>query len=379
MSDARPLDGLRVVHLSTVHRLSDPRIRLKECQALVDAGAHVRFVARASSIAVRDEVDEVALTPVMSRFARLVSSQREALAAIRDFAPDVIHFHDPELLLLAPVLRRIAPTVIYDVHESLPDLVLDREWIPARARKLVSSVCGWLEPRLSRLCSGVVLVDRRWASRFAPLPWVEITNPPLRDEFGTVDRSSPATPPHFVYVGELLPERGVHSAVEAINRISSTVRLTLAGPVSTSLAAELENLDTKSRLELPGLVDRDHVGQLLASATAGLVLLEPVPAYDDATATKIFEYLGTGLPLILSDTTAHRRVEAETDAAIVVPYGDVDALQQTMQRLLDDDATWSRLVEAAQAAARSMPTWDDLVPALQDFYATLTGASNTTP
>ena len=85
---------------------------------------------------------------------------------VRRFRPDVVHFHDPELLLLAPLLRWLAPTVIYDVHESLPDLVLDRAWIPGPLRRAVSSVCAVLEPLLARFCTALVLVDGRWGTRF---------------------------------------------------------------------------------------------------------------------------------------------------------------------------------------------------------------------
>lgn len=379
MSNERPLTGLRVVHLSTVHRLSDPRIRLKECRTLTDAGAVVRFVARASPIEVEDDVDAVALPPVNSRSDRIVRSQRAALAAVREFQPDVVHFHDPELLLLAPFLRRIAPVLIYDVHESLPDLVLDREWIPRWARKAVSALCRRVEPALARVCAGCVFVDAEWAPRFAPRPWIELGNPPLTNEFKPVDRSRSPEPAHFVYVGELLRERGVHSAVRAVNELDLEAQLTLAGPVADSLADELRALDTRGRLRLPGLIDRATVGELLAVATAGLVLLEPVPAYDGATATKIHEYLGAGLPLVLSDTTAHRRVAESTGAAMVVRYDDVDELRRVMSRLATDDSARQTLVAQAKRAAETMTTWNDIMPALLNLYATLTSSAPTSP
>jgi glycosyltransferase involved in cell wall biosynthesis len=311
-----------VVHLSTVHRLSDPRIRLKECRTLSDAGAQVRLIARSSPIEIKDDIDAVALPEIRSRFDRIVTSQRAALQLVREFEPDVVHFHDPELLVLAPLLRRIAPAVVYDVHESLPDLVLDREWIPRWGRKGVGAICRYLEPLLARACSAYVFVDARWAPRFAPRPWAEVANPPLADEFESVERSSPPVQPHFIYVGELLPERGVHGAVRAVNALDGEPRLTLAGPVADGLADELRALDTHGRLSLPGLVDRTTVHELLTGATAGLVLLEPVPAYDDATATKLFEYLSAGLPMIVSSTTAHRRFADEYGCAVVTDYDD---------------------------------------------------------
>lgn len=367
MSSSARLDGLRVLHVSTVHRVSDPRIRLKECRSLVDHGARVRLVARPSTVEVsRDGVEAVVLDDHRSRTDRILRGSREILRHVREFEPHIVHFHDPELLMLARFMR--APVRIYDVHESLPDLVLDRDWIPLRARRIVSRLCRIVEPTLARACSAFVFVDERWAPRFPTRPSREIRNPPLESEFPTVDRSAPPATPHVVYIGELLPERGVHSAVRSINALDSEAVLTLAGPVASDLGAELRKLDVAGRLRLPGLVDRSTVGALLASATAGLVLLEPVPAYDDATATKIHEYLGAGLPMILSDTTAHRRIAASSAAAVVVPYDNDDALTTAIDDLVSDHDHWRSLAMAAQRASTESPTWTTAAASLVELY-----------
>lgn len=355
------------MHISTVHRLSDPRIRLKQCRSLAAHGATVRLIAQPSPIGEFDDgVETVALRSHASRFERVTRGQLEVLQHIRELAPDIVHFHDPELLALAPAMRGVLR--IYDVHESLPDLVLDRDWIPARLRGLVGQLCGVVEPLLARSCDAFVFVDRRWAPRFPDRPWREIKNSPLEGEFKPVDRSRQPSKPHFVYVGELLEERGVHSAVRCVNALPFDATLTLAGPVSDHLASELHRLDTGGRLRLPGLIDRPTVGALLATATAGLVLLEPVPAYDDATATKIYEYLNAGLPMVLSDTTAHRRIAASSGAAVVVDYDNDDQLVAAMHRLVNDPSHWRGMAAASQAAASSARTWTDEAADLIDLY-----------
>jgi glycosyltransferase involved in cell wall biosynthesis len=169
-----------------------------------------------------------------------------------------------------------------------------------------------------------------------------------------------------VYIGELLPERGVHSAVRAVSTYDGDARLTLAGPVADGLAGELRALDTHDRLSLPGLVDRATVHELLTGATAGLVLLEPVPAYDDATATKLFEYLSAGLPMIVSSTTAHRRFANKHGCAVVTDYDDDHQLREAMAAVAEPER-WRQLHEAAESA--TMPTWDaDGAPALLGLY-----------
>lgn len=368
MGSTMPLSGLRVVHLSTVHRLSDPRIRLKECQTLTTAGATVRMIARATPITIDDDVEVTALPEYGTRRQRVLRGQREALRLARDFRPDIIHFHDPELLFAALAMRRVAKTVVYDVHESLPDLVLDRDWIATGGHTAVAHIARVVEPALARACSGFVLVDKRWATRFPDRPWAEVHNAPLLSEFVPRAAGLP-TEPHFVYVGEILPERGAHSSVRAVSALTGPARLTLAGPVTDALAQELHELDVHDRLELPGLVGRGDVRRLLQHATAGLALLEPNRAYDDATATKLFEYTASGLPMVLSSTTAHRRFAAQHASAVVVPYDDVEALIAAMTSL-SDAARWASLHKAASAA--DLSDWNDEAgPALIDLYQRL--------
>lgn len=361
-----------MLHLSNVHRVSDPRIRLKQCRTLAAAGAAVTLVARASPVDVGGDTVEIhELEPWSGRVRRVVKGFGELLAHARRVEPDVIHFHDPELLALAPLLRRHAPVVIYDVHESLPDLVLDREWIPASARRPVGAVLRRIEPLLVRACSGAVLVDPSWATRLGSRPWASIGNPPLRAEARRSERNGPPAPPHIVYVGELLAERGVHDAVRALGRLPDDHILTLAGPVAPALAAELRELDDTGRLELPGLLGRDQVLDLLDRASVGLVLLAPVPAYDTAVATKIHEYAAAGLPMVLSSTTAHRRIAGESGAAVVVPYGDLDALVDALIEI-HERATWLRTAAAAGRLADRTPSWeDDEAGRLVDFYRRL--------
>ena len=122
--------------------------------------------------------------------------------AVRRVRPQVVHFHDPELIPLGVILKCFGYRVVYDVHEDLPRQVLTKYWLPAVARWPVSwamSACEWLA---ARIFDAIVPAEPVIARRFPPYKSVLVQNFPILDELVKTD-SIPykERPPHFTYVG----------------------------------------------------------------------------------------------------------------------------------------------------------------------------------
>lgn len=361
----------RIVHLSTVHRSSDVRIRVKECRSLAAAGFDVTLIAnRAEAEPIADGIDVVELPPPpLGRLGRAVVQPFRALGHIRRIDPEVVHFHDPELLLTAAVLRLLGYPSIYDVHEDLPKQTHDKTYLPRWLRLLAARALQGLEPRLARVCDAVVVVDRSWADRFARSESIALANYPLRTEFGgpgpPPDLGSVA--PHFVYAGGLSRIRGTEWLIRAAQRMPDEFTVSIAGRTSAPYAAQLDALDARGRVDRLGWIDRPSIVSLYRSALAGLVPLAPTPNYSDAVATKIFEYAHAGIPMILSDLPGHRAFNAEHDLGLLVDFDDDEALIDAMTTLHEDRELAARLgangVELAQSYC-----WEHEVQSLLDFY-----------
>lgn len=72
---------------------------------------------------------------------------------------------------------------------------------------------------------------------------------------------------------------------------------------------------------------------------------------------KLFEYLGSGRPVILSDLPVLREVVRPEIDALMVPPEDPDALLRALRRLLDDPALGRQLATSARALMESDYTW----------------------
>src|SRR6476646_3801063 len=113
----------RIVHLTSVHTARDNRILDRECRYLATRGYSVTLIAPHACDEMIDNVYIRAVPTPSSRRQRMAHVGRAVyrLAVAED--ADLYHFHDPELIPFALLLRRRNKKVIYDVHEDYPSSI----------------------------------------------------------------------------------------------------------------------------------------------------------------------------------------------------------------------------------------------------------------
>ena len=95
----------RAVHVTTVHNLFDNRIFMKECASLRDNGWDVVLVAQHDKDETVDGISIRALPKARNRMQRMRELPPLAMRIALEEQPDILHFHDPELL---PVAAKLA-------------------------------------------------------------------------------------------------------------------------------------------------------------------------------------------------------------------------------------------------------------------------------
>ena len=131
---------MKVCILSSVHPCFDVRIFEKQARSLSQAGYEVTLAAIGN---FEEEIVEgirvLGLPQPRSRLLRPVNWWRLLRIALQEKA-DIYHFHDPDLLLPAGLIKLLTRRpIVYDVHENYPEDVLTKEWIPSPLRRFVSS------------------------------------------------------------------------------------------------------------------------------------------------------------------------------------------------------------------------------------------------
>lgn len=141
--------------------------------------------------------------------------------------------------------------------------------------------------------------------------------------------------PHFVYVGGLSWQKGVHVLIEAFNGIDPTeARLRIYGDESSfpEYSARLHEQATNPAIQFMGSIPHQELGPVLAAANAVVV---PSVWYETYCLI-IQEAFAAKVPVIASNLGAlAERVTDGVDGLLVPPY-DASALRDAIQKVIDD-------------------------------------------
>lgn len=369
--------------LSSVHLALDNRIFYREACSLSHAGYNVTLIAIHDKNEVKDGVQILAL-PSVPRWKRPLLWFKLLQMAYRTKA-DAYHFHDPELLLVTPILRLLSgkPT-IYDIHEVYADFIQVKEYIPTWIRSPIAWVFSWLEPLLAGLQSGLIFADDQIAHSFAKFnrPKTTLFNFPAIDliEAGVkVTKFDTNREPIILYLGGLKRNRGTSLMMEAFEIILHEIpeaKLHLIGPfIPSNLEQEVRQDALKRHINhaviITGLVPFDSIGVYLEQAQVGWVPLHAIPKYEKNIPTKIFEYMAYAIPVVSSDLIPIRPFIKNEFNGYRIPANNPDEHAQAILSLLHSPEKAQQMGKNGQKLVREQYNWKWMENRLLNFYESL--------
>lgn len=373
MHQAKPM----IVHLTTLHDRDDLRIYLKECITLQDAGYRIeQVVADGKSSAERNGIAVHDVGKASNRFLRMCVLPIRAYRKIRQLDPALVHFHDPELLPIAYLMKLRGCRVVYDAHEDLPRAILSKTWIRSWLRKSVSIAVEAVEDFVSSRIDAVVAATPHIADRFAGVASISlaVVNYPLESELQlptSVQREART----FCFAGNVTRFRG---AIEMIKATAlSKSRLLLAGPIETGLLKELEAMPEWRFVHYYGQVSREQVHEMMARSVAGLLFYHPEPNHVNALPNKLFEFMSAGLPVLCSDFPFWQSmVDSEGVGYSCSPF-DPEAIAALMDRINSDPANARAMGESGRRLVVNNFSWRPEGRKLLALYDELVGGAAT--
>lgn len=328
----------RVCVLTSAHKPTSTRIFYKQCRALVRGGYRVTLVAPSDvKHEVRHGVRILGVRKPRSRWERpliWLSLLRQALA----LKPDVVHFHDPELLAIMPFVRSALGRdvrIIYDVHEYFVDSIAHKIWIPRSLRGLAGRFGRTAERILGRTVDGLVFVVEEqkefytgWRAKRAV-----VHNYPDPDAFADPQPvpDLPAGRFRLVYIGSIYARRGIMTMLEALAQVvphAPETLLILGGAFeSEAYRQRVHSFIAEHRLEghvtFLGWVDHARIKDYLAGADVAWLPGLPVKQYRHrAISTKQLECMLMGLPIVSSDHPHRREFIEEAQCGFSVTADD---------------------------------------------------------
>lgn len=298
------------------------------------------------------------------------------LEALRVIQPDIIHVHDRHPMSAAAAYQEemqahgLYVPWIYDAHEYLPG---QRFSGPAHHR------FGWLNleaDMISRADSTITVssqladslakrhhLDRKpFVVENAPVGAFSINSDPkrtaLREELGISEDE-----PIAVYVGKLAERRGIFDAVAAAAKVPG-LHLVFVGSRDSAPRKRILQMGNqfkiRHRLHIVDYVPSRNVTSYISSADIGLSPLFSTPAHEQALATKIREYIVSGLPIVGSDLKAQGQFIREYMIGEVHTPNDPADMADAVKRALSKLDELKNNVETI----RGQHTWENQEPNL---------------
>lgn len=366
-----------VVHMTSVHSALDHRIFRKECRSLARAGFDVTVVGPHPQDAVEELVRIKAVKRHVSKLARMTRTVWNVFQEAQKRDADIYHFHDPELIPVALLLRIRGRKVIYDVHEDFPKDMLFKTYLPDWSRRFLGGLMAWAESVACKRFSAIVCVTPAITERLQCVNarTVTVYNYPYPEEL--ITENPPAWKSRdlaVTYVGTITPQRGIAEMVQAMGYLSDSLGATLeiAGDV---IPEEVKKFPGWSRVRFHGPLDQPSTYRLLRRARVGLICMHPIPTFVDCMPVKIFEYMGAGLAVIASDFPLWRKMLEGVDCALFVNPLDARAIAQAIEYLLANPAEAEEMGRRGQAAVAKQFNWNTESRKLVNLYSSLASSA----
>lgn len=361
---------MRICHLSTVHNALDVRIFEKECRSLAQAGHQVFLIANHSQDELRDGVNIIALQKPKGRLKRIFLQPFAALKKALQTGAPIVHFHDPELIPAGVLLRLLGKKVVFDVHENLPqDILHSKDYLPKAIRLPLSFAAKVIETVASKCYSHVITVSDAFVSRFPLNKTSVVRNYPIIQK--------PLVPPaalgnrHIVFTGGLSRSRCAKEMVQAMEYLPDYT-LTVAGPCrSDALKAELQSLPGWKQIDYVGMLDRTGVNDLMASASAGLLLNYPREDYIEISSNKLYEYMIAGLPVVASRVKSWEDSINAVQNGVIADGTDPKSIAEGVRQVVEDELAARDMAQKGREAALNTYSWESEAKVLLSVYERL--------
>jgi glycosyltransferase involved in cell wall biosynthesis len=278
---------------------------------------------------------------------------------------DIVHYH-----ALGPALFSFIPRLI---GKKTVVTVQGLDWQRKKWGCIASAVLRVGERAAVRLPSGTMVVSRTLQRHYREHHGVETTYVPngglLREhrsprkilEWGLEPQQ------YILFLGRISPEKGCHLLVEAYEKLSTDIKLVLAGAASyCDEYSWLLRSHGNDRIRILDWVSGETLDELLTNA-----MVFVLPSELEGLSLALLDAMGAGLCVVASDIPENR--EAVQDAGFTFRQGDASDLADRLSFLIANPAVRRAAGEAAKGRIRDNYQWDRISSEVEQVYFNILG------
>lgn len=288
---------------------------------------------------------------------------RSLTPLVLEFKPDVIHAHDYTALPIAAELINKLKEIgfeshlVYDAHEYVPGV--------AHLNRQLSTLYSNIERREAKRAAAILSVSEGMSDLL--IPHLEISkrpeivaNDPLVEGQEKSSRNLRAdlglgeNVPLMVYSGAVAPQRGVETAVLALEKLPNVHLVVIANPKNqTILDLQGKYQHLLSRFHVQPYVPNAELVSYLSGATIGLIPLHHKQNHEISLITKFGEYMQAKLPILVSDVKTMAAEVRKLGNGEVFIAEDVEDFVKAVEKLISNPSKYSSVYTEEMLKERS--------------------------
>jgi len=296
----------------------------------------------------------------------------------RQLQPDVVEYQDPKLAgLVAYLVAQVLGVPL--IGGVFNDLLDNPTWLgDSVRRRFYNRVGKFVLSRSVRVrCDSAEttrsLNRRGYAQvRYVPffVPWLERFR--ASDEIQRDRLQRWRDEPVILCVARLSEEKNIPLLLQAFKRVYEVGQrgqlvVVGSGPLKDDLGRLGTELGIEHRLLWTGYVDFPALLQHFHQANIFVL-----PSNSEASARVLIQAQAARLPTLTTATSGSRDIVHDGQTGYITPIGDVRAFAEALDRLLNDRATYQRMLESNAYRALEQHGEQVIVTGLRMFYDSLT-------
>ncbi len=191
----------------------------------------------------------------------------------------------------------------------------------------------------------------------------------LPDEDQIVRRAGLKGPLRIIFVGNLIPRKGLHTLLAALALLPpNACRLEIVGSLAVEpaytrqLQRQVQRLGLIDRVKFHGVLDDEALAQCLLEAQ-----VMAAPSTYEGFGIVYLEGMGFGLPAIATMAGAASEIIRNGMEGYLISPGDAPALAERLQWLSTDRVRLANMALAARLRFSAFPSWQETGRAIRQF------------
>lgn len=364
----------KIVHITTVHPRRDTRIFYRECVSLKNNGYDVvLIVADGLGNEVFKDVEIIDLGNTQNRVKNFIKSFFQILKIMKNLRPNLVHFHDAELMIVAWFIGNRGIPVIYDIHENVAMQILDKKHFHPVSRYVFHHIYKLIEKLLINNFH-LILAEDSYTSiyRLKGKMCSVVLNLPETHYFTEFIKEDRTNENGIFYIGGISNHRGLDTTIEALKILKGRnieFFMHYIGPTPSKELIDSIGLETiENNIKFYGRLDLTEGYALSRKCQVGLAVLKPIENYKYSYPTKIFEYMSIKLPIITSNFKLYKDVvEVHNCGHCIDPVSSED-LANSIETIFKDKNLSIKMGENGFNLVNSKFNWKHQEKTLISYY-----------